>query len=167
MVPEKPEPHRRERQVAVMATTRTRKTAAKATPATETAEVTETPQAKVKSRTATKAKYDAADLPTTGSQQFRQGGDYKPHIRELSTFAKGNPTNMGHVKALIHLGWVKPGGMNNASKSGAFTFADNADLPAEAWTVGEPAAPQISANLRALAEAGAPQDALEGLWAAY
>lgn len=133
-----------------MATTRTRKTARKAAPATET-----------------KAKYDAADLPTTGSQQFRQGGDYKPHIRSLTTFAKGNPTNMGHVKALIHLGWVKPGGMNNASKSGAFTFADNAGLPAEAWSVGEPAAPQISANLRALAENGAPQDALEGLWAAY
>lgn len=154
-----------------MATTRTRKTAAKATPATETAEVTENPTqevTKAKSRrTATKAKYDAADLPTTGSQQFRHGGDYKPHVRALSAFAKGNPTNMGHVKALIHLGWVKPGGTNNASKSGAFTFADNADLPAEAWSVGEPAAPQISANLRALAEAGAPQDALEGLWAAY
>lgn len=114
-----------------------------------------------------KTKFNADDLPQTGTTQFRQGGDYKPSIRTLSAFAKGNPTNMGHVKALIHLGWVKPGGTNTASKSTAFTLADNADLPAAAWAVGEAAGPQISANLLALAEAGAPQEALDGLWAAY
>ena len=134
--------------------TSTRKTPAK----TEAPEAPEAPEA---------TKYNVEDLPKTGSLQFRQNGEYKPAITALSAFAKTNPTAKGHVKALIHLGWVKPGGTNNASKSGAFTFADNADLPAEAWSVGEPAAPQISANLRALAEAGAPQDALEGLWAAY
>lgn len=113
------------------------------------------------------SKFNVADLPTEGSTQFRQGGDYKPSIRTLSAFAKGNPTNMGHVKALIHLGWVKPGGVNSASKSTAFTLADNADLPNACFTVGEPAGPQISANLQALAEAGAPVEALDGLWAAY
>ena len=62
---------------------------------------------------------------------------------------------------------MKPGGVNNASKSPAFTIADNAGLPTEAWAVGAPAAPQISANLRALAELGAPAEALDALWAAY
>lgn len=113
------------------------------------------------------AKFNPTDLPQVGTVQFRQGGDYKPSIRALSAFAKGNPVAMGHVKALIHLGWVKPGGVNAASKSTAFTQADNADLPAEAWTVGSPADVQISANLQALAEAGAPVEALVGLWSAY
>lgn len=113
------------------------------------------------------AKFNEADLPQTGTSQFRQGGDYKPSIRSLSAFAKGSPINMGHVKALIHLGWVKPGGVNAASKSTAFTLADNAGLPEACFTVGSPAAPQISANLTALAEAGAPVEALDGLWAAY
>jgi hypothetical protein len=122
--------------------------------------------AKTPAKTAA-VKFNADDLPQTGTLQFRQGGDYKPAIRALSAFAKGNPTNMGHVKALIHLGWVKPGGVNAASKSTAFTLADNADLPASSWTVGEAAGPQISANLLALAEAGAPAEALDGLWAAY
>ena len=112
-------------------------------------------------------KFNPEDLPATGSVQFRQGGDYKPAIKALSAFAKGNPTNMGHVKALIHLGWVKPGGVNAASKSTAFTLADNADLPESSWSVGSPAAAQISANLVALAEAGAPAEALDSLWAAY
>ena len=123
--------------------------------------------AKTRKPAAKKAKFNPADLPETGSGQFRQGGDYKPSIRALSAFAKGDPKNTGHVKALIHLGWVKPGGDNTASKSPAFTVADNADLSAECWSVGSPAAPQISANLQALAEAGAPAEALDGLWAAY
>jgi len=116
---------------------------------------------------AKKAKFDVADLPQTGTKQFRQGGDYKPAIRALSAFAKGDPTNMGHVKALIHLGWVKPGGVNAASKSTAFTLADNAGLDEASWNVGGDAGAQISANLLALAEAGAPVEALDGLWAAY
>lgn len=118
------------------------------------------------SKTAT-VKFNPADLPVTGSTQFRHGGDYKPSIRALSAFAKGNAVATGHVKALIHLGWVKPGGVNSASKSPAFTVADNAGLTAEQWTVGGDAAPQISANLLALAELGAPAEALDGLWAAY
>jgi hypothetical protein len=120
-----------------------------------------------KATAATAVRFNPEDLPQTGTVQFRHGGEYKPSIRALASFAKGNPVAMGHVKALVHLGWVKPGGVNNSSKSPAFTIADNAGLPAEAWTVGEPAGPQISANLRALAEAGAPEDALDGLWAAY
>jgi hypothetical protein len=116
---------------------------------------------------ASTVRFNPENLPATGTVQFRHGGDYKPSIRALGTFAKGNPTAMGHVKALVHLGWVKPGGVNNSSKSPAFTIADNAGLPAEAWTVGEPAGPQITANLQALAEAGAPAEALDGLWAAY
>jgi len=114
-----------------------------------------------------KGKFNAADLPETGTVQFRQNGDYKVSLRALGTFAKGDPTNTAHVKALVHLGWVKPGGVNSASKSPAFTTADNADLPASAWAVGEPAGPQIAANLQALAEAGAPVEALDTLWAAY
>lgn len=138
-----------------------------------TTKTTTSTAAKTPAKTAAKpaakkgGKFNVADLPQTGSQQFRQGGDYKPSIRALSAFAKGNPTNVGHVKALIHLGWVKPAGVNAASKSTAFTLADNADLPAACFTVGEPAGPQISANLLALAEAGAPVEALDGLWAAY
>jgi hypothetical protein len=112
-------------------------------------------------------KFNPADLPETGSVQFRQNGEYKASLRALAAFAKGDPTNMGHVKALVHLGWVKPGGVNAASKSPAFTTADNAGLPDECFAVGEPAAPQISANLQALAEAGAPVEALDGLWSAY
>lgn len=115
----------------------------------------------------TATKYDAADLPTTGTRQYRHGGDYKPQIKALSTFAKGNPTNMGHVKALVHLGWVKPSGTNDASKSPAFTVADNADLPTACWAVGADAGPQIAANLDALAKAGAPAEALDALWTAY
>ncbi|MDQ3222264.1 MAG: hypothetical protein M3Q75_02130 [Gemmatimonadota bacterium] len=131
---------------------------------------TATKARKTGNRTPAKApvsKFNADDLPATGTVQFRQGGDYKPSIRALSAFAKGNPVNMGHVKALIHLGWVKPGGVNAASKSTAFTLADNAELPEASWSVGSAAAPQISANLLALAEAGAPEEALNGLWAAY
>ena len=112
-------------------------------------------------------KFNAADLPETGSVQFRQNGEYKTSLRALGTFAKGDPKAMGHVKALVHLGWVKPGGVNAASKSPAFTTADNAGLPDECFAVGEPAAPQISANLTALAELGAPVEALDGLWSAY
>lgn len=148
-----------------MATTRTRKTATKATQAK--ANEADTPTPKATATKTRKAKYDPASLPETGSTQFRHGGDYKPHVRALAAFAKGNATLTGHVKALIHLGWVKPGGVNAASKSGACVYADNADLPAEAWTIGESAAPQISANLQALAEAGAPPEALDGLWSAY
>lgn len=114
-----------------------------------------------------KTEFSADALPTTGSVQYRHGGDYQPAVRALSAFAKGNPVAVGHVKALIHLGWVKPGGANNASKSPAFTIADNAGLPAECWAVGESAADQIAANMTALAELGAPADALADLWAAY
>lgn len=117
---------------------------------------------------ATKAsRFNADALPQTGTGQLRQGGDYKPAIRALGTFAKGDPTNSARVKALIHLGWVKPGGVNAASKSPAFSTANEAGLPAEAWTVDAPAGPQISANLLALAEAGAPAEALDALWTAY
>lgn len=128
------------------------------------------PAAKAVAKATPKAKtgkFNPADLPGEGSKQFRQNGDYKVSLRALGTFAKGDPTNMAHVKALVHLGWVKPGGVNAASKSPAFTVADNADLPASAWTVGEPAGPQIAANLQALAEAGAPVEHLDTLWAAY
>lgn len=118
-------------------------------------------------RPAATSKFNPEDLPATGSKQFRQNGDYKPSIKALAAFAKGNPVAVGHVKALIHLGWVKPGGVNAASKSPAFTTADNAGLPDTCFTVGEPAAPQISANLVALAELGAPADVLDSLWAAY
>lgn len=112
-------------------------------------------------------KFNPADLPETGSTQFRQNGDYKPSIKALRGFAKGNPVAMGHVKALIHLGWSKPGGDNVASKSPAFTQADNSGLPDACFSVGQPAGPQISANLVALAEQGAPMDALDDLWMAY
>lgn len=113
------------------------------------------------------ARFNAADLPQEGTGQYRQGGDYKTHLRALGTFAKGDAKNTAHVKALIHLGWVGKGKDNAASKSPAFSTANEAGLPAEAWTVGEPAGPQISANLTALAEAGAPEENLNGLWAAY
>lgn len=137
-----------------MATTTARKSTASKSPAKR-------PAAKAS------AKFNADDLPATGSTQFRQNGDYKPSVRALAAFAKGNPVAVGHVKALIHLGWVKPGGVNSASKSPAFTTADNAGLPDTCFSVGEPAAPQISANLQALAELGAPAEALDSLWAAY
>jgi hypothetical protein len=111
--------------------------------------------------------FNPQDLPVTGSKQFRQGGDYKPHVRALSAFAKGNPVAVAHVKALVHLGWVKPGGVNAASKSPAFTIADNGDLSTEQWNVGGDAAGQITANLSALKELGAPEENLNGLFAAY
>lgn len=148
-----------------MATSTTTKSAAKKTTANKNPVKTPTKSpAKTPPR---KVRFNSADLPTTGSIQFRHGGDYKPSVRVLSAFAKGNPTALGHVKALVHLGWVKPGGVNNSSKSPAFTVADNADLPEAAWSVGGDAAPQISANLRALAELGAPAEALDDLWSAY
>ena len=148
-----------------MATATTRKTAAK--PAADPKpEAKATPAPKPNGRTKA-VRFNPADLPQTGTGQLRHGGDYKPSIRALAAFAKGDATNSAHVKALIHLGWVKPGGDNNASKSPAFTIADNAGLPAETWNVGEAAGPQIAANLTALAEAGAPADALDSLWAAY
>lgn len=113
-------------------------------------------------------RFDADLLPQVGDQ-FRRGGDYKPHLRALEAFAFGDPTLTGHVKALTHLGWVRAGGMNTTSPtpSTAFLTADRAGLPAECWTVGEPAGPQIAANLRALADAGAPEEAVANLWAAY
>jgi hypothetical protein len=116
---------------------------------------------------AKKVRFNPADLPATGTVQFRHGGDYKPAVRDLLAFAKGNDVAKAHVKALIHLGWVKPGGVNAESKSGACVTAAAADLPAACWTFDEPAAPQISANLQALAEAGAPAEALDALWGAY
>lgn len=141
-------------------------TTAKKAPARKTA-TSKSPAKKAPASKSTASKFNEADLPTTGSVQFRHGGDYKPSIRALASFAKGSDIAMGHVKALVHLGWVKPGGVNNSSKSPAFTIADNAGLPSKSWSVGEPAAPQISANLQALAELGAPVDALDSLWVAY
>lgn len=126
-----------------------------------------TPAKPAAKKSTSSSKFNPDDLPTEGTGQFRQQGEYKASLRALGTFAKGDPKNTAHVKALVHLGWVRPGGVNAASKSPAFTTADNAGLTAEQWSVGEPAAPQISANLQALAEAGAPQEALDGLWAAY
>jgi len=149
-----------------MATATTRKTAKATEPKAEAAKPAASPKPAAKGRTS-KVRFNPADLPQTGTGQLRHGGDYKPSIRALAAFAKGDATNSAHVKALIHLGWVKPGGDNNASKSPAFTIADNAGLPAETWNVGEAAGPQIAANLTALAEAGAPADALDSLWAAY
>ena len=131
---------------------------------------TKTTPAKAKpapAKAKTEVKYDPANLPTTGTLQFRQRGDYKAPLKELAKFAKGNPTNTGHVKALVHLGWFKPEQTNDKSKSPACNIASASGLPAECWTFGEPAAPQIGANLRALAEAGAPAAALDGLWMAY
>lgn len=128
--------------------------------------VTKTPAKKSAAKPAS-TKFNAKDLPTEGTGQIRQGGDYKPSIRALASFAKDDVVAKAHVKALIHLGWVKPGGVNSASKSPAFTIADNADLPAACWAVGSEAGPQISANLVALAKMGAPVEALDGLWAAY
>lgn len=112
-------------------------------------------------------KFDAADLPKVGMLEYRQGGDYKPAMRVLESFAVGNPMATAHVKALVHLGWVRPGGLNNESGSTAFHAANTGNLPAACWTVGGLAAPQISANMRALQALGAPEQALDDLWAAY
>lgn len=122
---------------------------------------------KTPAKTPEVTKYDVADLPKTGSLQFRQNGDYKPAITALSAFAKTNPIAKGHVKALIHLGWVKPGGVNSASKSTAFTIANSSGLSPECFTVGALADEQISANMKELAEMGAPAEALDALWSAY
>lgn len=110
-------------------------------------------------------KFDAGSLPTEG-KEYRKNGDYKAHLSALRKFATTDEQK-GAVAALTHLGWVRAGADNPASKSSAFTMASNAGLPAEQFSVGEPAGPQISANLRALAEAGAPEEALDGLWSAY
>jgi len=112
-------------------------------------------------------RFPAESLPKTGTGQYRQGGDYKPSLSAIGTFAKGDDKNRAHFKALVHLGWVKKGGVNAKSESPAFKTANEAGLPAECWTVDAEAAPQISANLLALAEAGAPEEALNDLWAAY
>ena len=114
------------------------------------------------------SRFNPADLPSEGTGQYRnQGEDYKTSLRALGSFAKDSEENKARHKALVHLGWVKVGGDNTESKSPAFKAANEAGLPAEAWTVDAPAAPQIAANLQALAEAGAPEEALNGLWAAY
>ncbi len=122
-----------------------------------------------------KIRFDADLLPREGGQlrhgggDYHVGGDYQPHLRTLTAFALGDPILTGHVKALTHLGWTRAGDLNGTSStpSTAFLGADSAGLPAECWTVGEPAGPQIAANLQALAEAGAPEEAVAGLWAAY
>ena len=41
-------------------------------------------------RTTKAVKFNAADLPTVGGQ-YRHNGDYKPHLKSLSQFAKDNP----------------------------------------------------------------------------
>lgn len=133
---------------------------------------TRSPRRKAAAKPATPASpaqsFDASGLPETGTTQLRLHGDYKPHLRALARFARtSDGVAVGHVKALTHLGWVRPGGHNTASKSAAFTVADNADLSDECWAVGSPAGPQIAANLRALAELGAPVEAVQGLWSAY
>lgn len=114
---------------------------------------------------ASRSGFKVSDLPTEG-KEYRKNGDYKAHLSALRKFATTDEQK-GAVAALTHLGWVKPGNDNPASKSSAFTMASNAGLPAEQFSVGEPAAPQIVANLQALKEAGAPQEALDGLFAAY
>ena len=113
-------------------------------------------------------RFNPADLPATGKGQYRkQGEDYKASLRALVTFAKDDEKNKAHAKALVHLGWVTVGGNNTESGSAAFKFANEASLPAECWTLDEPAASQIAANMTALAEAGAPEEHLTGLWSAY
>jgi len=113
--------------------------------------------------------YDHTDLPTSGGAQIRQtnGDDYKPHLATLAAFARQYPAMTPYVKALTHLGWVLPGGVNAPSESVAFLAANTVGLPPACWSLGEPAAPQISGNMRVLAAAGAPVAALDGLWAAY
>jgi len=136
-----------------MATATTRKSTTTKSPAKKTA-----------------TRFPAESLPQTGTGQYRQGGEagaYKAPLSAIGTFAKGDEKNRAHFKALVHLGWVKKGGVNAKSESPAFKTANEADLPAECWAVDEPAGPQISANLQALAEAGAPEEALNDLWAAY
>lgn len=136
--------------MATTKTARTAKTASKSSTATQKA---------------SRSGFKVSDLPTEG-KEYRKGGDYKAHLSALRKFATTDEQK-GAVAALTHLGWVKPGNDNPASKSSAFTMASNAGLPAEQFSVGEPAAPQIVANLQALKEAGAPQEALDGLFAAY
>lgn len=128
---------------------------------------TSTAVARRKAKAEEVVRFNPEDLPSVGGNQFRQNGDYKPAIKALAAFAKGNDMAVGHVKALIHLGWVKPGGVNSASKSPAFTVALGAGLSEACFTVGGEAAGQISANLTALAEMGAPAEALDALWIAY
>ena len=125
------------------------------------------PVAKTAAKAKTGGRFPAESLPKTGTGQYRQGGEYKPSLSAIGTFAKGDDKNRAHFKALVHLGWVKKGGVNAKSESPAFKTANEAGLPAECWTVDGDAAPQISANLTALAEAGAPEEALNDLWAAY
>jgi hypothetical protein len=135
------------------------KTAKKTTPAKTAAKRPAAPKG---------GRFNPADLPSEGTGQYRnQGEDYKTSLRALGSFAKDSEELKARHKALVHLGWVKVGGDNAESKSPAFKAANEAGLPAEAWTVDAPAGPQISANLTALAEAGAPEEALNGLWAAY
>jgi hypothetical protein len=113
-------------------------------------------------------RFNAADLPTEGTGQYRkQGEGYVVPLRALGTFAKADEKTKAHFKALTHLGWVKVGGVNAKSESPAFKTANEAGLAAEYWTVDGPAATQIAANMTALAEAGAPEDVLNDLWAAY
>lgn len=133
--------------------------AAKATPAKTAARRPAAPKG---------GRFNPADLPSEGTGQYRkQGDDYLTPLRALITFAKDDPKTKAHAKALVHLGWVKVGGDNTESGSTAFENARDGGLPAECWAVDKPAGPQIAANLTALAEAGAPQEALDALWAAY
>lgn len=127
---------------------------------------------------ATKAtKYSVKALPVN-SVQYRQasGGTgtpqataYQQACTALAGWAKGTP-NAAAVHALVHLGWCTGTGArstNRASSSSACKAATAANLPAAQWAIGGPAAPQVVANLTALAAAGAPAAALATVWATF
>ncbi len=121
--------------------------------------------------TKTATTYDVAALPTTGTQyRLTSGGTGTPQataytqaMRTLAAWARGGE-HAATVHALVHLGWCSGSGARavcRAASSAAYKHA------AEVLKVGEPAAPQVTAAMEALAKAGAPAEALATVWATY
>jgi hypothetical protein len=117
----------------------------------------------------------AADALLDGSVvqfRLRNGGSgtagssaYIQATRALAGWAKADEATRNLVHALVHLGWTSTSGARKTVS--AATSAAWKGHAEHVLTVGDNAAEAVATVLTALAEAGAPAEVLEVVWATF
>jgi hypothetical protein len=90
---------------------------------------------------------------------------YVTACRHLSAWARTDAENKVLVHALVHLGWCSTKGARAAVTSSSSKAWEHAKAILVVGKDAPSAADQITSVLEALAEAGAPAEALETVWA--
>lgn len=120
----------------------------------------------------TPARVIVADVAT--QFRLRNGGSgsagssaYIQATRALAAWARADEANKALVHALVHLGWCSTSGARavaKAASSAAFKGSgDNIVIGKDAPSAAE----QVTRVLEALAEAGAPTEQVETVWATF